>query len=53
VNCRITRAGTLVYPGRLGGNVIDGSNLDISRHESLLIAGQPLEPRNRWRRPAR
>lgn len=46
VNCRITKADTLVYPGRLTGNFVDGSNLDISRHESLLVAGQPLEARN-------
>jgi len=46
VNCRITKADTLVYPGRLAGNVIDGSNLDIGKHENLLIAGQALEPRN-------
>ena len=46
VNCRITRADTLVYPGRLAGNPIDGSNLDISKHENLLVAGRPLEPRN-------
>ncbi|WP_327001622.1 phytanoyl-CoA dioxygenase family protein [Dactylosporangium sp. NBC_01737] len=46
VNCRLTRADTLVYPGRLTGTVIDGSNLDISKHESLLVAGRPTEARN-------
>lgn len=46
INCRITKADTLVYPGRLRGNVIDGSNLDISKHESLLVAGKALEERN-------
>jgi non-heme Fe2+,alpha-ketoglutarate-dependent halogenase len=50
VSCRIARAETLVYPGRLVGNFIDGSGLDISRHESLLISGRPREPRNVWRR---
>src|SRR5215207_4588168 len=46
VNCRITKADTVVYPGRLAGNFIDGSNLDVSRHASLLVAGRALEPRN-------
>jgi non-heme Fe2+,alpha-ketoglutarate-dependent halogenase len=46
VNCRITKADTLVYPGRRTGNFIDGSNLDVSKHECLLVAGQALEPRN-------
>lgn len=50
VNCRITRADTLVYPGRLNGNLIDGSNLDIGKHENLLVAGGALEPRNVIRR---
>lgn len=50
VNCRITKADTLVYPGRLTGNFIDGSNLDIRRHQNLLVAGEALEPRNVIRR---
>jgi ectoine hydroxylase-related dioxygenase (phytanoyl-CoA dioxygenase family) len=50
VNCRITKADTLVYPGRLTGNFIDGSNLDIGKHENLLVAGEPLEARNVIRR---
>jgi non-heme Fe2+,alpha-ketoglutarate-dependent halogenase len=50
VNCRITKAETLVYPGRLTGNFIDGSNLDIGKHENLLVAGEPSEPRNVIRR---
>lgn len=50
VNCRITKADTLVYPGLLAGNTIDGSNLDVSKHENLLVAGQALEPRNTIRR---
>lgn len=51
VNCRITKADTLVYPGRLTGDFVDGSNLDIRRHECVLVCGDPLEPRNSWRRP--
>ncbi len=50
VNCRIAKADTLVYPGRLTGNMIDGSNLDISNHESLLVAGSAIEERNAIRR---
>lgn len=50
VNCRIAKADTLVYPGRLAGSMIDGSNLDISRHESLLVAGEAVETRNVIRR---
>lgn len=46
VNCRITRADTLIYPGRLANEFVDGSNLDISKHESLLVAGRALEKRN-------
>ncbi|HEY0639346.1 MAG TPA: phytanoyl-CoA dioxygenase family protein [Pseudonocardiaceae bacterium] len=46
VNCRIAKADTLVYPGRLTGDVIDGSNLDISKHENLLVSGRAVEPRN-------
>ena len=49
INCRITKASTRVYPGRLDGQTIDGSNLDISQHESVLIAGDPVERTNAWR----
>lgn len=52
VNCRITKADTLVYPGRLSGDFVDGSNLDIRHHESLLISGIALESRNAWRHPS-
>ncbi|GAA1024927.1 MULTISPECIES: phytanoyl-CoA dioxygenase family protein [Amycolatopsis] len=51
VNCRITTADTLVYPGRLTQHYIDGSNLDIRHHESVLVSGTALESRNRWRTP--
>jgi non-heme Fe2+,alpha-ketoglutarate-dependent halogenase len=51
VNCRIARADSLIYPGRLDGNYTDGSNLDISGHTSILVSGDPAEPRNVWRRP--
>jgi non-heme Fe2+,alpha-ketoglutarate-dependent halogenase len=50
VSCRIARADTLVYPGRLIGNFIDGSGVDIHRHKSVLVAGNAVEHRNIWRR---
>lgn len=50
VSCRIVRADTLVYPGRLTGNFIDGSGVDIHSHESVLVAGNAIEQRNIWRR---
>jgi non-heme Fe2+,alpha-ketoglutarate-dependent halogenase len=50
VSCRIARADTLVYPGRLTGNFVDGSGVDIHSHESVLVAGKPIEHRNTWRR---
>ncbi|MFC6080473.1 phytanoyl-CoA dioxygenase family protein [Sphaerisporangium aureirubrum] len=52
VNCRITKSDTLVYPGRLTGEYVDGSNLDVRGHESILVSGSPLESRNVWRLPA-
>jgi non-heme Fe2+,alpha-ketoglutarate-dependent halogenase len=50
VSCRMARADTLVYPGRLTGNFIDGSGVDVHRHESVLVAGNATEHRNVWRR---
>jgi len=35
INCRMTPATTEVYPGKLEGNFIDGSNLDISKHRNV------------------
>lgn len=46
VNCRYTRSDTLVYPFRLSGDRIDGSNLDVTNHESLLVRGELIESRN-------
>lgn len=53
VNCRIATADTLVYPGRLTGEFIDGSNLDVRRHENLLVSGRMIEQRNVWRDASR
>ena len=49
VNCRVTSSDTLIYPGRLKGEMIDGSNLDITHHECVLLSGRSLEPRNNYR----
>ncbi len=40
VNGRIARSDTLVYPGRLNGNSIDGSNIDITKHRCVLLSGE-------------
>jgi non-heme Fe2+,alpha-ketoglutarate-dependent halogenase len=46
INCRVTRSDTLVYPGRLWGEMIDGSNLDISRHRCVALCGRRLNKAN-------
>ena len=46
VNARITKSDTLIYPGRLNGEYIDGSNLDISKHRNVLLSGANREDRN-------
>lgn len=46
INFRITRSSTLIYPLRLQGDFIDGFNLDISKHSSVLLAGQNLNSDN-------
>jgi non-heme Fe2+,alpha-ketoglutarate-dependent halogenase len=50
VSCQITKSDTLVYPGRLTGSFIDGWGMDVSKHESVLVAGNAIEHRNVWRR---
>jgi len=52
LNARITNADTLIYPGRLNGEYVDGSNLDISKHECVLLSGVNREPRNVYRTAA-
>lgn len=50
INIRVTSTDTLIYPRRLAGDVMDGSNLDISHHESVLLCGRDLSGgRNRYR----
>lgn len=39
INCRVTPTNTLVYPSRLTGDFVDGSNINISRHKCVLLAG--------------
>jgi non-heme Fe2+,alpha-ketoglutarate-dependent halogenase len=46
INGRITRADTIVYPGRLRGNFIDGSNLDMRKHRAVLLSGQNQQKDN-------
>lgn len=46
INCRVTTSDTLVYPGRLRGDFIDGANLDISRHRCVLLSGRKLNRAN-------
>ncbi|WP_158620083.1 phytanoyl-CoA dioxygenase family protein [Corallococcus sicarius] len=46
INCRVTTSDTLVYPGRLRGDFIDGTNLDISRHRCVLLSGRKLNRAN-------
>jgi non-heme Fe2+,alpha-ketoglutarate-dependent halogenase len=49
VNGRYTCADTIVYPFRESSQWVDGSNLDISKHECVLVSGQPLTQRNALR----
>lgn len=46
INCRVTTTDTLIYPGRLRGDFIDGSNVDISRHKCILLSGRDLNGQN-------
>ena len=46
INFRITPSTTLVYPGRLKGDNIDGFNLDISNHTCILLSGKNLNRHN-------
>ncbi|MCB9791357.1 MAG: phytanoyl-CoA dioxygenase family protein [Alphaproteobacteria bacterium] len=46
VNCRVTPSSTLVYPQRLTGAFMDGSNLDIRAHRCLRLSGGPGHPDN-------
>ncbi|PHI36198.1 hypothetical protein CBQ28_15500 [Pseudoalteromonas sp. GCY] len=46
INFRVTRSDTLIYPSRLDGDMIDGSNLDISKHRNVLVSGNLIDIRN-------
>ena len=46
INFRITPSSTLIYPQRLDNDMIDGSNLDISQHQSILLNGGNLNEDN-------
>jgi len=38
INCRMTPSSTQVYPSKSMGNYIDGSNLNISKHQCIEFA---------------
>ncbi|MDA0118790.1 phytanoyl-CoA dioxygenase family protein, partial [Vibrio sp. T11.5] len=42
INFRVTTTDTEIYPFRYLGDFIDGSNIDITRHSSLLLSGKDL-----------
>ena len=46
ISFRVTLSSTLVYPFRMRGDFIDGFNLDVSKHENVLLSGQNLNPLN-------
>ena len=46
INFRITPSSTLIYPSRPKGDFIDGFNLDITNHKSILLSGRNLNPNN-------
>lgn len=51
ISARVTNSDTLVYPGRLRGEFIDGSNLDIRGHRCVLLSGRKLHPANVYSDP--
>ena len=48
LNFRVTYSDTLIYPGRLQGDYIDGSNLDIRPHRCTLLSGENKNPQNMY-----
>lgn len=46
VNGRVTPSTTLVYPQRLRGEFVDGSNVDIRPHVCVLLDDGPRHPAN-------
>jgi non-heme Fe2+,alpha-ketoglutarate-dependent halogenase len=46
VNCRVTPSTTLVYPQRLRGIYIDGSNVNIRPHYCIPLSGGQHRPDN-------
>lgn len=46
INGRITKSETLVYPSRLNGQFIDGSNLDVRNHKCVILSGNNWEEKN-------
>lgn len=48
INFRVTTSETLIYPSRLKGDMIDGSNIDISKHKNVLLTGTMVDVRNKY-----
>jgi non-heme Fe2+,alpha-ketoglutarate-dependent halogenase len=46
ISFRVTLSSTLIYPFRMRGDFIDGFNLDVSKHENVLLSGRNLNPLN-------
>lgn len=46
VNCRVTPSTTLVYPQRMQGKYIDGSNVNIRPHYCIPLCGTRRHPDN-------
>ncbi len=46
INYRVTTSDTLVYPSRLVGDFIDGSNINIKQHQCVLLSGEQLNDDN-------
>ncbi|MER9439202.1 phytanoyl-CoA dioxygenase family protein [Mesorhizobium sp. M0618] len=47
INARFTPSDTTVYPFHTSADPIDGSNLDVRKHASVLVRGADLNPANR------
>ncbi|AEE27011.1 phytanoyl-CoA dioxygenase family protein [Francisella hispaniensis] len=46
INFRITPSSTLVYPSRLHGDYVDGFNINLTNHKSILLSGKNMNPNN-------
>ncbi|WP_144395578.1 phytanoyl-CoA dioxygenase family protein [Pleionea sediminis] len=46
INFRVTPSDTLIYPGRLKDDFVDGSNVNIKNHRCKLLCGENLNENN-------